>query len=196
MLITFLSRKVLVAATLTFGFIIFVGCVTNTPKAVVNTKSYSENVPQRLVTYDWFKLTDGDEILGNNLYIYQSIQRAIDGELAMKGYKTPAAAPDIKVGMLIVTSRDGLNVSEDRYFGEDLLGERGVNASDAVPILPRQSLEEGTIVFDAVDARTMKLVWRGTVKTDVNRENSPELRGEKIAFIANRLLQRFPESRP
>jgi hypothetical protein len=190
----FLFRKVLVVAVIGFGVSIFGGCSTH--RVVVQTNHYAENAPQSLVTYNWFKSAEGDDILGNNQFIYHSIQKAIDRELDKKGYKTPATAPDVQIGMLIVTSRDGLDVTMDRYFGDDLRGERSEAASDALAKLPRQSLEEGTIVLDAVNARTHKLVWRGTGQTNVNRENSPEERAEKIAFIVNSLLERFPESKP
>jgi hypothetical protein len=55
--------------------------------------------------------------------------------------------------------------------------------------------EEGTLLLDIVDPGTKKLIWRGTAKTEVNAEQSPEKKEARINKAVHMLIEQFPPSK-
>jgi hypothetical protein len=55
--------------------------------------------------------------------------------------------------------------------------------------------EQGTLIVDVIDAKTSRLVWRGTAKTEVDPSDSRRAKEAKIRTAVGRLLRRFPRAR-
>lgn len=174
---------------LAIASILLASCVTQ--EAIVGSEYSPENQPDQFRSYSWLKEADTGDTLSNNLAIIQTIQGAIDQDLGESGF-TKTSKSDFKLAMLIVDRDQGINYTLDRYFGDSL---RGADIG-SVPSLPGKSLEQGTMVLDAIDAKSGKVIWRGTAVTDINRNNSPDVRKDKIEWIVSELLKSFPEPTP
>lgn len=55
-----------------------------------------------------------------------------------------------------------------------------------------QMIEEGSIVIDAVDPDTDKIIWRGIASAQLNVTYTPEVRRQRVQFGINKLMQKFP----
>ena len=55
-----------------------------------------------------------------------------------------------------------------------------------------QMIEEGSIVIDAVDPATDKIIWRGIASAQLNVSYTPQVRRERVQFGINKLMQKFP----
>ncbi|MDG2123973.1 MAG: DUF4136 domain-containing protein [Verrucomicrobiales bacterium] len=162
-----------------------------TQEAIVGYNYTPEHQPDQFSSFSWLKEVESTDTLSNNLAILQTIQGSIGKQLGDKGFQK-STTTDFKLGMLIVDRDQGINYTLDRYFGNSL---RGADIS-SVPSLPGKSLEQGTMILDAVNAKTGDVVWRGTAATDINRKNSPDVRTDKIEWIVSELLKSFPDPRP
>lgn len=92
--------------------------------------------------------------------------------------------------------RDGgdLNVFDHFVLGKDTpLATYGYGGwgggSEATQF---QEIPAGTVVVDLVDAKTNRMVWRGTFKDDLLRSASPEERRVKSDRIARKFFENFP----
>jgi hypothetical protein len=114
----------------------------------------------RFATYAWEPadlLPTGDPRLDGNLIFAARIQSAADRYLATKGLRKVEAD---RAELLIhyhVTVTERFDIYEvDRSFGY---------SSDFVPRVVQ--FEEGTLIFDIVEAATNKVVWRGWAQDEV-----------------------------
>lgn len=57
---------------------------------------------------------------------------------------------------------------------------------------PSREYDEGTLIFDLVDLKTKKLIWRGTAVGTVHPEASPEERKENIKKAVGYLFAEYP----
>lgn len=55
-----------------------------------------------------------------------------------------------------------------------------------------QMIEEGSVVVDAVDPPTDRIIWRGIASAQLNNSYSPEVRRERVEFAIDKLMQKFP----
>ena len=122
----------------------------------------------------------------SNPLMDRRIRNAIAGELRSRGYQEvePGEATFLVAYHAAVEGK--LDVQTvNNYYG---YGWRGgyVNDTDVRPY------DEGTLVVDVVDAGSEELVWRGTVKAEVDIDASAEKRDERLRDALQKLFDEFP----
>jgi hypothetical protein len=103
-------------------------------------------------TYNW-ALDDprstGDPRLDNNRFFQERVQAAVEAQLADRGFEK-TDSPDLIV----------------RYHAsvmQDITNRRAEDNDDCEECWP-EVYDQGTLSIDLVDARTDRLVWRGSAK--------------------------------
>ncbi len=144
-------------------------------------------------TYAWLATEPGAEQAAaiRNPSVRALVVGAIDRELQKKGVArtTPDASPDFFVSVIgWAQTRVEVTSYGYAYGGAYVYGPYGPHAV-AVPVAGVEQYTDGTLVLDFVDARTRKLVWRGTA-SDTIRDAS-QVQGS-IEEVARRLLEGWP----
>ncbi len=52
--------------------------------------------------------------------------------------------------------------------------------------------EQGTLVLDFIDGPKRQIVWRGVAEAEVNRQNSPAKREQRLREAVGELLKKYP----
>lgn len=163
-----------------------------------------------LKTYDWLpdlkKPTLSDLSLEKE--IHAAVQESVDAVLSPKGYvRCSEPRPDFYVGYHVaiekrlaiqgmgVPARDSDGKTWVRYEprggqpGDDQWGARPSQQPSPSNV---REYEEGSLVLDFADGRTMQLIWCGSAQAEVNRSLSTEKRRSRIDKAVRRLLALFP----
>ncbi|QUN06688.1 DUF4136 domain-containing protein [Shewanella yunxiaonensis] len=124
----------------------------------------------------------------------QRVREAVDADLARKGYiKVDAKDADVLVNYLTKLDKrykvDSINTSlgyspfwgPHWYFGGSLQNNTQVKEYDV-----------GTLIIDMVDAKTNKLVWRGTANGVIRDYKTPQQRIAKMNEAVVGVLNNFP----
>ncbi len=126
----------------------------------------------------------GDPRLDNNPFFQDRLRNAVERQMARNGYarSTLAGEPDLLLRYHVNFSKT-VEVTGGARLGS-CYRDCGPDA---------YAYEQGTLVVDAVDARTAKTVWRGWVRDDmegvIDRQDLME--AEVDAAIA-KVFERFP----
>jgi hypothetical protein len=138
-------------------------------------------------TYDWTvadALPVGDPRLDNNPFFRDYLQGAIEKQLARKGYRrvTGEAADLLLHYHATVNQRMEIN-AVDR--------QAGYCYEDCQPQIIEY--EQGTLVLDVVDARTLKVIWRGWAQDSIQGIIDDQARLERqVDKAVTRIFERFP----
>jgi hypothetical protein len=141
----------------------------------------------RYRTYAWGP-TDarptGDPRLDSNPFFKDRLEGAVERSLTAKRFeKSTSTTPDLLIHYHAnITQRFEVN-TVDR--------DRGYCSDDCEPTAGEY--DEGTLVLDMVDARTNKVVWRGSARGVVNGLiDNQNLMEQKIDEAVLRMLERLP----
>jgi hypothetical protein len=139
--------------------------------------------------YRTFALKDGAK--AKNSIAQVRITKAIVETLEARGLKRVTGDADVKVYAHFVLGRD-VRLYSYGYGMGGWYGGRwggwggGYGATDV------QQIPTGTIVVDLVDGKENRLVWRGTAKDRISRDDTPEERAVKAKEAAGKLFEGFP----
>jgi len=126
----------------------------------------------------------GDPRLDSNPFFKERLEGAVEQQLATKRFeKSTATTPDLLLHYhASITQRFEVNtVDRDRGYCSD-------NCEPTV-----SDYDEGTLVLDIVDARTNKVVWRGSARGVVNGLiDNQNLMEQKIDEAVRRMLEPLP----
>lgn len=145
----------------------------------------------RLRTYAWAPgrprqdvATDGDPFLRSRL---ESIPGLIERELAARGFQ-PAGrqAPDFLVAYNVVSQRGQIDSFRD--FGAYRAGGGSRDFSGAWVY----GYDEGILTINVADARTERLIWRGSARAPLDETLSQEQRVARLQKAIHEMLLRFP----
>ena len=117
--------------------------------------------------------------------IQQRIEAAVTRELAERGLRVAAEAPDLLVLTHVLVDRQSLDRLSDETYWEFVTGVTGVDAYD---------VGAGTLVVDLVDPATNKVVWRG-IAVETVRGSAAKIE-RKIDKIVDRLMRNYPPATP
>jgi hypothetical protein len=143
-------------------------------------------------TYDWGPadaLPTGDARLDNNAFLRDYIQGAIEKELAGRRLTLVANDPDLLIHWHTTVARElDLETHRREYHGNP----NGPPSSYEPEIV---EYEMGTLLIDAVDARTQRLVWRGWARETYSGviDNQERLRLTVVSAITD-IMKRFPKT--
>lgn len=125
-------------------------------------------------TYAWVD-TPGMEAMNRATLFDRRLRASMDAELATKGLSK--AQDEGKADLLIVYHagmQEKLDVTNSGYFGQ---------RTDV------RQFKEGTLVIDLVEQKSMSLVWRGTIVTEMN---GPDQSGEKLDKAVKKMFEKYP----
>jgi hypothetical protein len=132
-------------------------------------------------TYRWVAVQGPDGAETMDSITEQQIKRAVDKQLAAKGWThSDAGEVDAYVGFqLAVEQRQHVNV----YGGWGWYGGTSVTESTS---------SYGTLTLDVYDPKLKSLVWRGSASDTLRAKVSPEKRQARIDKAVGKLLAKFP----
>lgn len=160
------------------------------PAVAQTTIDYDGNVDfTRYKTYSW-----GSNTSSGNPTADERIVAEIEARLAAAGWTQ--AAPD--EGDVVVAEHATVknDVSVDTFYtgwGTGW-GWTGFGPGAGIGTTVSQSLRSGTLVVDMFDAKTKKLIWRGTAEGALSTK--PEENIPKVQKIIGRLFKKFPPLPP
>lgn len=142
-----------------------------------------------LQTYLWMEpWPTGDPRLDNDL-LRQRVRRAVDEQLVAKGFRQllgQQAEPDFHVIEHYLI--------EQRVDVDTIVRPYGYYGYRRLPIEETYAhqYELGSVILDVVDARSSRLLWRGTAQARVHENVTPEERTERIRSVVEKILADFP----
>jgi hypothetical protein len=158
--------------------------VTLSGCATMNVSSYVERGVDlgQYRTYDWApaeQLATGDPRLDNSPFFQEQVQTAVERQLATRGFEK-TASPDLLVHY-------HASVTQEIYISD---GERREGyCEDCKP----EVYDAGTLLIDLVDARTNRLVWRGSARGSIDGVIDNQARMEqRVAEAVTRILDKLP----
>jgi hypothetical protein len=126
----------------------------------------------------------GDPRLDNNPFFHDYLQGAVERQLLRRGY-VEASTADLPPDLLL---HYHASVNQRMEIDEP---DPGCVADNCKPGVIEY--EQGTLVVDAVDAKTKRVVWRGWAQESVQGIiDSQDKMEEEIDRIILQMLQNFP----
>jgi len=157
---------------------------------------YKPGTPfQQFHTYAWLPdvgETDPDPRAGDPL-VSERVTRAIETELARRGYEQVESQPDFQVAFSF-SVRNGIDVHAEPvvygHYGQyGYGGAYGLGYSGAITTV---QFREGTLQIDFVDPEVNGLVWRGSGISRLRDNPSPQESEKRINAIVKKILAQFP----
>jgi len=137
----------------------------------------------RLKTYAW---TVGQPL--PDPLIHRRLVNAIETQLAAKGFSTVATVEEADA---LVASHAGVAMTpEISEFGSGW-GEFHVGGSWTKRI-NLQRIAVGTVVVDLIDAKANTIVWRGTVRKNIDPDAGPQKRDQQVNKAMKKLFNHYP----
>jgi hypothetical protein len=116
---------------------------------------------------------------------------AVDRQLALRGLKRVEQGPsDVKV-VYYASLNANVSAAELGSYYQYTTGWATLPLG-AAPTSSFEIFERGTIVIDVIAPGSNTAIWRGTVGTNVNHENTHEKRIARINEAMTRVFERFP----
>ncbi|GAB3999379.1 DUF4136 domain-containing protein [Spirosoma daeguense] len=186
------------------GFVMMIGLLAVafgcSPRVAVDKSSKADF--NKYKTFTWM---DSDVKAGQNPVYYnqlatESVENTMSSVLQEKGLKEDKSKPDLLVGYHFFVENKTRTVSTPSssiygpYLGWGRWGYRGWGPSWwgwSAPQYREENYKAGTLVVDMVDAKTRKLVWRGSVE---NALANPSRITAQLSREAERIVEKFPES--
>jgi hypothetical protein len=133
----------------------------------------------RFKTYTWVRGTNLSDQLN-----HQRIMRAVDAQLASRGFsKVEAAAnPDVLVSYHASFEK---NLQINAFGSGPRVGLRSGTATV-------EEIVVGTLAIDVVDAQTQNIVWRGIATRELDAKASPEKKEKGINKAAEKIFKNYP----
>ena len=117
------------------------------------------------------------------------IVTAVDRELAARGLaRIEQGTPDVQV-VYYAALNVGMNSADVGSYYQYTTGWRLIGPA---PTANLDIYERGSIVIDVVAPSSKTAIWRGTVASNVNHENTLETRIARINEAVTRVFERFP----
>lgn len=117
--------------------------------------------------------------------VKRRIERAVDAELARKGYQRTSTNPDFKVGMLTIVDEKVDVDYINRYYGYR-------RTTFVVQEAVVSEYLQGTLVLDIVDAKKNELIWRGSASGALPDNPTPERVEKTVNEAVAQIMERFP----
>lgn len=116
------------------------------------------------------------------------IRDAVDGQLAAKGWARLENGGDVRIVAMEITRTQ--RTLQTFYHGlGGGWGWRGFGPSGEA-ITTERDYKVGTLVVDLFDARTKRLIWRGTAEDTLS--DKPEKNEKKLQQAVEKMFKKFP----
>lgn len=153
----------------------------------------------KIKTFQWI---DGPTDILNkaNIYINKDIQTALNSELIQQGLQSVSAPAQANVQMAYylklkeeVEYTDSVQRDERTFSGGFVYRrESGSwNYEEREPDLNIYTIEMGTLTVLVYDVETGSRIWKGTLKTKIDRSQSKDQQHDRIEKASKKLLDPF-----
>lgn len=173
---------------------VFVAALLVSGCATMNVGSYANRYADftGYDTYDWGTpdaLPTGDPRLDSNRVFEDYFEGAVEKGLAAKGFQKPVeGTPDLRLHYHTSVVQRIDVASVERTYQQCNTGDCRTEVTD---------YDEVTILLDAIDTRTEKLIWRGWARTNLNGIADDQDRLEQMVDKAvAKMLAGFPPVHP
>lgn len=139
-------------------------------------------------TWDWVPIPaeeTGDPGVDDPI-VRARIRNAVEEELTKRGYLISADAPDFLVNYHTAMKDELNSVEVQDYY------DRQPYEEFSHDVTYTYTWHKGTLILDFIDVGSDKLVWRGIAHAEVNLNDSPDKKKERIAKAVERMLREFP----
>lgn len=127
------------------------------------------------------------------------IRIAVGTQLRLKGYQAlPEGTPDFYVAYHVGLKDSSPSIST-QYYSDGMAGHAFSHSADtrstgkpAPAANDAASYLTGSLLLDIIDARSQKLVWRGTAAGEVDPGLTSAQRDERTKAIVQGILSHFP----
>jgi hypothetical protein len=139
-----------------------------------------------LKKYEWLPIP---ETVETDKLTIMRIKYAVDTQLGAKGLRKTSNNPDFHIATH-VGSKDKVRVTNWGYgyapYGRYGAGYGGSGGVDV------HQYEEGSLILDFVDPKSKNLIWRGSVKAQIDSATTPKSRDNLINEAVTKILKNFP----
>lgn len=191
--------KIKTLSTLTLLIAFLAGCHS----MKVNTDTNKSYPFQQIKTYQWIPAPT--EILDDeDIYINTDIQKSLNTQLVQRGLKQTLdpAISDIQITYYIklkdeieYTTPSNPTHPENPDFAGGFTYSRNDKKwsyKERDPDITVYAIEKGTLTVIAFNTKTGERIWRGNLKTKIDRSQSEEKQLERIQEASKKLISRFP----
>lgn len=141
-----------------------------------------------LHTYAWLPKRDvaPQDPRFDNGVVDARVRRSGNDTLYAKGYElTTDNDPDFLIAFRITTKDIAGDNQIPDYYGYFPIAWGGIGFYSS-------EVQEGTMIIDAVDARTKKMIWRGVGEGSISPDAEPGERLERVSATVAKILSQFP----
>jgi len=131
-------------------------------------------------TYSWKKVQTKDQLLVDR------IKSAVNSTLAAKGWTEVPSGGDVEVFAVETTQ----NQQTMDTFYNGLGGGRRFGGGFGYATTTTETYKVGTLVVDLFDAKTEKLIWRGSASDTLS--NNSDKNTKNLDKGVNKMFQHFP----
>lgn len=120
------------------------------------------------------------------------VLKAIESELALKGFTKTSATPDVLIDVNIkaVQQTTATASSTGGYYGR---GYRyGYGGGFTTTTINYDTYTDGTLFIDMIDAQKQQLVWQGRGTKTLDPEASQQKREENINYAVKQIFTKYP----
>ena len=151
---------------------------------------------QSLDAFTWMPDTDkkkGDPRVSNDLADAR-VRKAVQAELETKGYRKveTVAEASFLVGYYSLLQDKMSAKTINDYYAYQGIWSKGYWSNPGLPQTYVYEYEQGTLLLDIVDAKSERLVWRGSAQAELDRNPSSEKREKLLRQAVSEILKGFP----
>ncbi len=126
---------------------------------------------------------------GENTLVNDRITAAIESELKKKGYVKATNDADL-VFVYHYNAKDKVDIRTDYQ----MVGYGGFGYGGAmITRTSAYNYTEGTIIIDALNPKTKKIVWRSVGTLEVQEKETPQEKREYVNKIIKEMLEKYPQ---
>jgi hypothetical protein len=174
--------------------LIFVGFIVSCSKTYNVKSNYDRQVNfADLKTYDWLTVPESATLDKGAI---QNIKNAVNTQLKAKGLAAASSNPDFLIAEHV--GKQSKVETTDWGYGyrphRETMGGYGGGYSGASKPTLRQ-YEEGVLILDFIDPKTKEMIWRGSVKAEIKKGNTPEKSEKLINEAVRKILRNYPPAK-
>lgn len=126
---------------------------------------------------------------GENTLVNDRITAALNQQITQKGYKNDSPAGLIFNYHYKVQDKTDFQTSYGLGGG---FGRIGWGGGMMVSTTDIYKYTEGTLIIDALDVKTKKIVWRGVGVFELQQQKTPQEKTKYVNSIVAKILEKFP----
>ena len=123
----------------------------------------------------------------DNTLFSDRIIKALNSNLESKNYKR---ASEKEADLIFVFHT---NVADKTQVSTEYISMgRGYRFGGMMASTSSYDYREGTIVIDALNPKTKKIVWRGIGTKELSQKNTPQEKTQAITRVIDKIMEKFP----